>query len=340
MIGLALLVASTQARMSLEYYQGNFLISDGPYVYAVPTTGQATQPSFVRFRRGDTYTVWDKRGLAVRSGNWIYETRFKELAVSPKLFSKEAIEANLARAKRGERNLEATAIAGSLRLGTDAFFLPRWIDSKGYTWLEALVRVDLSSKHPKPMFIGKFPGMSLANGTIDRRLLSVNAQPSVLVRKGSEWGLSSYDALQGEFTYQHIGERLRAYAQLENNNVAYVEAEDGGLTRVGVADLVTGSRKDMLEDRGSIKTLDAWRPLCILVSAPDRLTIRNLQSASAQDLPSGSVALRTAQGVLVYWPKDNPKHAVLLDPERWDNLASWQAPEEAKAGSVKAAPKN
>src|SRR5690242_1645598 len=80
MIGLALLVASSQARMSLQYYQGIFYISDGPFVFPSPISAEAKQPDFVRFRRGDTYTVWDKRGLAVRSGNWIYDTRFKELA--------------------------------------------------------------------------------------------------------------------------------------------------------------------------------------------------------------------------------------------------------------------
>src|SRR4051794_28397266 len=81
MIGLALLVASTQARMSLQYYQGTFLISDGPFVFAAPTAAPAPPPDFARFRRGDTYAVWDKRGLALRSGHWIYETRFKDLAV-------------------------------------------------------------------------------------------------------------------------------------------------------------------------------------------------------------------------------------------------------------------
>jgi len=330
MIGLALLVASSQARMSLEYYQGVFYVRDGAAVFAAPTSEKPEPPDFIRFRRGDTYTVWDKRGLAVRSGHWIFETRFQELAVSPKLFSAEQIRKNLARIKSGEITPEATSMSGALRLGTDAFFLPRWIDKKGYTWLEALVRLDLSGKHPKPVLIGRFSGISLADGTIDHRLFALNEQPAVIVRKGSEWGVSSYDPLQGEFNYTHIGERLRAYAQVETHNVAYIEAEDGGLMRVGVAELTTGSRNDVLEDRGNIRMLDALRPLCALVVTADKTTIRNLQTGSAMDLPPDSTALRTFSGVLVWWPKAQPKHAILLDPARWEGLADWQ--QEAKAG--------
>ena len=330
MIGLAFLVASSQARMSLEYYQGIFFIRDGWAVFAAPTSGKPEPPDFIRFRRGDTYTVWDKRGLAVRSSHWIYETRFQELAVSPKLFSATQIHKNLARIKNGEITPEATSMAGALRLGTDAFFLPRWIDKKGYTWLEALVRLDLSAKHPKPVLLGRFPGTSLADGTIDHRLFALGQQPAVIVRKEGEWGVSTYDHLQGEFNYTHIGERLRAYAQLETNNVSYIEAEDGGLMRVGVAELSTGSRNDVLEDRGTIRTLDALRPLCALVISPERTTIRNLQTGSAMDLPPDSTAMRTASGVLVWWPKAQPKHALLLDPARWEGLADWQGPPPPK----------
>jgi hypothetical protein len=334
MIGLALLVVSTQARMSLQYYQGNFYISDGPFVFLAPTKLQNAKPDFVRFRRGDTYTVWDKRGLACRSGNWIYETRFRELAVSPKLFSKEAIEATLGKVKRGERNLDATAMAGSLRLGTDAYFLPRWIDYKGFTWLEVLVRVDLSSNRPKPILIGRFPGMSLANGSIDRRLIALKTNPAAVVRKGSEWGVSVFDAHTSDFLYTPIGERLRAYSLMDDSDIAFIEAEDSGLSRVGTADLMTGSRTDVLEDRGAIRALDGHRPLCALVVTPERMTIRNLQTASALELPPGSTPLRTANGVLVWWPKDEPKHAVLLDPDRWDHVASWHANEETGAKAV------
>ena len=325
MIGLALLVASTQARISLQYYQGSFFIVDGSFVFAAPTENTEKPIDFIRFRRGDTYAVWDKRGMAIRAKNWIYDTRFKELAVSPKLFSTEEIKSNIAKSKVGQRTLEATAVSGALRLGTDVFFMPRWIDRKGYTWLEALVRIDLSAAHPKPVFIGRFPGTTLANGTIDHRLFALNQNPAVIVRKGNEWGVSSYDPLSAEFSYTHMGERLRAYAQLENNNVAYIEAEDGGLNRVGVADVSNGNRNDVLEDRGNIRMLDNLRPICALVSAPDHTTIRNLQTGSGMDLPPDSSAMRTSEGVIVWWPKEQPKHAVLLDPARWDGLADWQS---------------
>lgn len=329
MIGLALLLASTQARMSLQYYQGAFFISDGPFVFAAPMPKPQPQQTFVRFRRGDTYTVWDKRGLDIRAGNWIYDTRFKDLAVSPKLFSKEEIHENLLKAKEGQRALEATAISGALRLGTIVYFVPRWIDCKGYTWLEAVVEIDLSAKHPKPVLIGRLPGRTLASGSIDQRLFALREQPAAIIRKGDEWGIAFFDPISGLFSYSHIGERLRAYSQLEGNNIAFVEAEDGGLNRVGVADVATGDRTDVLEDRGNIRMLDDNRPLCAIVNTTDQTTIRNLQTGSAMDLPTDSTALRTAEGILVWWPRIAPKHAVLLDPARWEGLANWQLPEKS-----------
>ena len=325
MIGLALLIAASQAQTSLQYYQGSFLIETPGFVLPVSTQSQPAQTDFVRFRRGDTYTVWDKRGLAIRSGHWIYDTRFKELAVSPRLFTKDQIHANLEAAAKGQRFLEASALSGALRLGTDAYFLPRWIDKKGYTWLEALVKVDLSAAKPKPELLGKFEGQTLASGSIDHRLFPLNEEPAAVVRRAGNWGISVYDPVAEQFMYTNIGSRLRAYALLGDKDVAYIEAEQDELNRVGTANLVTGDRTDVLEDRGAIRVLDDQRPLCAMVVTPDRTTIRNLETSAAMDLPPNATVIRTLVGVLVWWPQKSPKHALLLDPERWEGLADWQA---------------
>ena len=324
MIGLALVFAAAQAQLSLQYYQGLFLIEDEGFVLPVSTQAKPQPADHVRFRRGDTYTVWDKRGLSIRAGNWIYDTRFKELAVSPKLFSKDEIHATLDAVDAGTKSLDASALAGALRLGTDAYFLPRWIDNHGYTWLEALVKVDLSAKKPKPQLIGRFGGMSLASGAIDNRLFPLNEQPAVIVRRAGNWGVSNYDPVAEQFVYTNIGDRLRAYALLDNNQAAYIEAEDDGLSRVGVANLLHADRTDVLEDRGSIRLLDDVTPLCAIVTTPDRTTLRNLQTGAAMDLPPDSSVVRTLEGILVWWPKVQPTHAVLLDPARWEGKADWQ----------------
>ncbi|MEA2554189.1 MAG: hypothetical protein QOJ65_2365, partial [Fimbriimonadaceae bacterium] len=330
--GLALFFAASQAQLSLEYYQGLFLIQDGPYVFPVVTQAKPETSNYVRFRRGDTYNVWDKRGLSIRAGHWIYDTRFKELVVSPKLFSPDQIKANVASAARGERTLEASALAGSLRLGTDVYFLPRWIDKKGYTWLEALVRVDLSAATPKPQLMGRFDGMSLASGVVDNRLFALNDLPACVVRRRSDWGTASYDPLAEQFLFTNIGQRLKAYAHLEVNAAAYIEALDGGQSRVGVADLETGVRNDVLEDRGSIRILDTYRPLCAVVKTLDRVTLRNLQTSAALDLPPDAAVQRTPYGVLAWWPQAAPEHAILLDPARWEGVADWKLPAPDDAG--------
>lgn len=332
MVGLALLIAATQAQVSLQYYQGSFFIRNGALILPVQAQTKPDRADFVRFRRGDTYTVWDKRGLAIRAGHWVYDTRLKEIAVSPKLFNKQEIVDTLARAKTGVRGLEADSLAGAMRLGKEVYLLPRWIDKRGYTWLEALVKVDLSLPKPKPQLVGRFPGVSLANGSIDTRLFPLGEQVAVIVRKGTQWGVSTYDPLTEDFLYTQLGERLRAYAHLENKTVAYVEAEDAGMSRVGVADLQSTNRNDMLEDRGGIRLLDDQRPLCAVVSTDNRVTLRNLQTSAAIDLPSDAMVRRTALGVLAWWPKEKPKHAVVLEPSRWEGLGNWEASPEAKLG--------
>lgn len=325
MIGVALLLAASQAPVSLQYYQGTFLLQDGAVVLPVTMQAQTPRPDFVRYRRGDVYAVWDKRGLSLRAKNWIYDTRFKELAVTPKLFPKDDILATMAKAKRGERTLEAAGLAGSMRLGTTVFFVPRWIDKKGFTWLEALVKVDLSAEKPKPQLVGRFDGMSMASGTIDQRLFPLNEMPAMIVRRGSDWGLASYDPLAEQFGFMNLGKRLRAYALIDPTVAAYVEVGDDDLMRMGVVDLESGTRNDMVEDRGTIRVLDNERPLCALVVNEDRTTLRNLQTSAAIDLPRDSKVFRTAFGVLSYWPSDKPEHAVLLDPARWEGLGNWDA---------------
>src|SRR5881394_8279 len=114
MVGLALLFASSQALASLQYYQGTFLVQDGAIFLPVITQMDARPPGYERFRRGDLYAVWDKRGLSIRSGNWIYDTKFKEIATTPKLFSKATIHAILESVKKGDRTLEASSLSGAL----------------------------------------------------------------------------------------------------------------------------------------------------------------------------------------------------------------------------------
>lgn len=303
----------------LQAYQGGFLLVSGPVAVPLPFNPKPDSPQPVRYRKGDTYAVWDKRGLTIRSKQWVFNTRLREVATSPKLFRPEEIRMILAREKSGKVTRDAATLAGTMRIAGEAYFLARWIDDKGFAWLEALVSVDLTKDRPKPTLLGRFPGLSLADKPLDDRLFGLNAKPMAIVRDGEFWGLASYDPKGKGTAFKRLGERLRAHATVGRENIVYVEAENYGPVSVGNAHLPSGVTRELFETRGSVRLLDTDSPMLAVVKSGAKSFVRNVESGSQYSLSDGQSVQRTALGILVWSPSD--QRALLLDPRRWDLLA-------------------
>ena len=274
----------------------------------------------VIFRNNDSFAVWDARGVSVRHKNRSKSSKLIEMALTPKLFTRDEILRTKTLLASGVRRKEASALSGAVRLGADAFFLVRWVESTGKPWLEALVKVDLDSDALKPALVGKFDGLSMATEPVDDKLFLLGGSLCVITRSESGWSLAKYDPALKTFSSDALGVGLVAYTQLGREMGIFVEKRPAGTLMVGRIDLATGSRRNLHETRQPVQILDGSRPSIAILG---RSWLLNLESGAKTPVPAGAVVRRTTAGILVWWPAGEPIKAVMLDPDRWTQLATW-----------------
>lgn len=278
------------------------------------------QPKQVVFRRNGNFAVWDGRGLSVRHKNRTKSSKLTEMALTPKLFTRDEILRTRALLAQGIRRKAASALSGCRRIGSEVFFLVRWVESTGKPWLEALVKVDLDSDVLKPTLVGKFDGLSLATDPVDDKMLLLAGALCVVTRSESGWSLAKYDPSLHTFSADALGVGLVSYFPLGRELGVFVERRPSGTFMIGRVDLATGTRRNLHETRDTVQILDEKRPSIAILG---RSWLLNLESGAKTPLPSDSTVRRTTAGILVWWPSKAPARAAMLAPDRWTQLATW-----------------
>ncbi len=279
------------------------------------------------YRKDDAFAVWDSRGLSVRHLDFSMSTRLPEIALTPKLFSREQIIANRELIAKGERSKDSNALSGSRRIGDEVYFLVRWDDKTGKPWLEALVRVNLKLAKPKPELVGKMDGFSVATGKIDDQLVLVGASPAAFIKNESgAWGVGALDRTSSEFTFRPLGSGLRSVTALSPRLAIAMEDTGYGKIRVVRIDLVSGARRDIAELPGVPTLVDTAAPALVTVSSNLGPALRNLETGAEMSLPAKPAVRRTSAGILV-WNVGQPETCALYSPERFLKLASAGKPD-------------
>ncbi len=318
---LALLASPQKVdNYTLTLFERNFVLRRGADVTRVPLKRPEEKPRLVvLYRRDRNYAVWDDRGLTVRAGRYVHSTRLPEIAVTPKLFPRPEILKTIDLIHRGVRKKEADSLAGSRRIGHEAYFLVRWNDANGKPWLEALVRVDLGAKHPAPVLLGRFEGLSSAEGKIADKLFLANGRLSAATRREHDWGIASYSSQDDEFQFRSVGSQL--VSALPNG--LYLERTTYGTTLGGRLDFKTDVPGPLFEDRKATGWLDAEDPPLAVTHIHGGNVLRNCESGADLPISAKAQARRCGKLVLVWSPPENPTHAYLYDPVRWTRLAEW-----------------
>jgi hypothetical protein len=215
------------------------------------------------------------------------------------------------------------------------YFLARWVDSGGATWLEALVKVNLKLPKPKPELVGKFDGFTVAKAAVDDQLLLLGSSPAAFVsRPDRGWGVGTFDRAKKAFAFQPLGLDLMDAIALSPRLALAMEKTDYGKVRVSRFDLVTGARRDVAELDGKPTFVDSSVPPLARVPTNLGEALRNLETGVQLMLPQNAIVRRTPAGLII-WPSRKPQLAALFAPERFLKLASVKAapPAETEQGS-------
>ncbi len=270
----------------------------------------------IAFRRDQRWAVWDDRGLTVRDGKVAVTTKLGEIAVSPRAFSRDEILKSLDLFKTNKRKKNSDALSGSLRLGTKCYFLPRWTDADGKTWLEALIEVDLAQPNPRPKFLGRFKGFTSALKNIDDRLFLVRDRLSIVSSDGGTWGLGSFADNNGTFEFSPLGTNLISYFR----GGYFLESTSYNTYIVGQIDLSSGLRKNLFETRSKSVDLKDGSSVAV-VRQKGSTVVKNLKTGG-QITTDGNAYVAPIDKYVLVWTKDQRTSAYLYEPVRWTAVAT------------------
>lgn len=304
----ALSIVGDEIRVNIAGKTSSFSIQDDP--------NEESSAPFIAYRRNDKWAVWDDRGLTIRSGKSVSSSKLGDIAVSPRAFTRDQIRETLGFFEKKARKRDSDSLSGSVRVGTKCYFLPRWTDSEGKTWLEALVEVDLADEKPKAKFLGRFSGFTSAYKPLDDKLFLVNDRISVVSTEGETWGLGSYEDSNGTFEFSALGSGLISYVR----GGYFVEGTSYSTYIVGQIDLLSGLRKNLYESRSKAIEMRDGSPYLIVRNAKNTV-IKNLRTGG-QISHAGSVQVTTVDKFVLVWSTESRTSAWLYDPTRWTAVAT------------------
>lgn len=315
-----ILLAVQGASPTVQVRGGKIEVAVADQVMVVPVGAPGPERSAV-FRNGDRFVAWDERGLTITVAGKSKTTRLREVAVTPKLFSREEIQENARLAKSGQRSLEASEALGWERLGDVVYFLVRWLAGKERPWLEAVVRVDLSAERPAPSLVGRFDAFAVA--PLDGDGLSRIGDRLAVVTRGSggPWGVQILDPLTGAIESVRAGDDLRRYSWFDGK-VWFVEGTTYGTETAGWFDCEARLRQVLAEARATI-TYVSREPQLIKLVGRRGSALRWLQSGAELRLPPATGVAMIKGWVVLFSPEKVPKKVTLYSPERWTVVSEW-----------------
>lgn len=337
MDGLGILAALSMAQSSkpatLELTDKGFRIVAASGKGNVPLPVSAPAPKLdatrIQFRKDDAFVVWDSRGLTVRHGSAVSTTRFERLPTDPAHFSRDQIADHRLAIRFGERSAGANRVIASKRFGNTAYFALDWVDRNGHSWLQAIVRVPLDTDKPKAELIAKVDGTL---EPIGKDVLPVLQGRLFWVEQNDRtWGIAAYDIAKGALSRKDMGKRL-IEARLHSGRIGhFLEEATDGRSLLGRFDLLSRSRRDLVESTGYVTLLDHSSPWIAMVRDETGVSLQNLETSARLKVDLDQRVSRNGKWVVVSNGAPKVLSAVAYDAERWTPIARWTAPKPAQA---------
>jgi len=317
-LGLSLLASpqTAPATATITLANGNFQVVAGearatvPVATPIPAWPKPTNAREWAFTA--TRVRFDTKGLTISRNNQPSTSRLASVATSKMLFSPDEIDRIKRLVRQGERKLEVSGLSGAVLDGTTLYLLLRWDERDGNPWLEGIFKLEVADRVPEVRFVGKLPGYSFANGTVENRLIRQGDKLVAPVRAQDGWGIGSWDIKSGETNFTRLG------------NIAddvLIESRTGMVTSfrrtnyesviVSVAPPSATRARDIVEMRGSL--LGSQIPALLAFTQGRTIVLFNANTGAKLAAPPDPGFLMTDAGLLVWAPRRNPSAATLYD---------------------------
>lgn len=337
MVGALAVFTLAAKEPQVTFRDGSFVVqvADQTAKVAVAQAAGPVQPGGQGFRMafGDRTVVFDAKGLGIGKGKQLAYSGLQAIATTPKLFSQAEIDGTTGLVATGVRKLSVSSLSGWERAGDVLVLLVRWTEKSGRTWLEALVRLDMAEQKPAARLLGRFTGTSLAKGLADDRLALKDGRYLALTNNAETFGAASVAADGTDPQFQKLGPAVGG-ADLSDDLrwVGTTRPTDYGTVLIGLADLQSGTHREVSEIRGKVAGFVS--PAYARCQDGGRSVLVNLLTGAEVVVRPDSGQRHTPFGLLLWAPRDKPQRAVLFDGH-FRRLSEWSS---APATTVTARP--
>lgn len=321
--------SSKQTTPILTYKNGEFRLQNGKSTSTIPKPGPApvrpAEGPKISFRKDGAFAVWDARGLSVRIGDKVVTTRFSSAPTDTNLFSTDEAADNRMMIRLGERSANASSLIGSMRFGSETFFLLEWADRTGSPWMHALARADLSAPAPAPAIVARLKGTLLRPDGMSAPLSISQGRLFLMERSADAWGIATWDLAKKEFSRKTLGGRLEQISMSSARLGVFVERTAQGSQVLGRFDLYTKARRNLIESPGFVRLIDKSTPWIAVVRDDTGVNLQNLDTGSRVKVDLDDRYQRMGSKLIVWKGGDTPTTATAYQIDRWTKAASWAA---------------
>lgn len=246
--------------------------------------------------------------------------------MSPKLFSKEEILANVQDSKQNLKQFKVSAISGWVKIANKAYILARWEDKNAKPWLEALFEIDTANPNPKPQLLGKFNGFTQAIGRVNDKVVQQAEDLAVATFTADGPAIAKFSIPKKEFSTEYLKSQNTPPTEMK-----LIEGSRFGISfrktaantiLVGVINGESSTHEIASEVRGSI--IGIYSPTMLAYTNEGRKNITNLLTGAQLTLPNDVGISSTSQGLLLWTPKQNPTQAGLYAFGSFRTISRWQ----------------
>lgn len=327
----------------LSFESGEFVVTEGKSktriaISTIPKRN-ATPTNRIQFRRDQNFAVWDERGFSIRAGDKLLQTRFAGLLTNSTVQTKNQLAENQALRLGKNLALEAGMCVASRRIGDNAYFVIRFMAEHPADNRDFLVSVNLAAQKPAWTALAR-----LENPYFDpeAQYTTLAIVDDALV--WTESGMGTWSICSWKFGAKSVKRTRRPGQLVQTRRVsttlyAFIESSGNDLRTIGRFDMKSQGSRSLAEVRGSVSLLDTVDPWICLSSDNGRFTIHNLQTGSRMSRESPDGIARVGKNLLLWTGGKTPTSALLLDPSRWVERATWTAPKATPAAAPKPSPK-
>jgi hypothetical protein len=283
-----------------------------------------TQHLTANYRKDDVFVVWDSRGLSLRRGSKVVNTRLESLATDGRWFDRMQIAKNQLLLEYGGYVAATTRLLAHRRFGNEVFLLVRWESPQGTSWFDGLVRIDLTSKNLSPVPLVRFSRAELPRNT---ETLPIAANSIVVIDSSKdEWSAVRIQLKDGKVSRKQMGTDLEDLLLGEGNQACFIEETRDGAHLIGWLDLNSFTRSNIYETKGEVRSLDSLTPWIGVLRDDSGMFALSLETGAKLKIGLDKKVVRIGQHVVLWSGGNKPLVAELYESTRWRKLAEWKAP--------------